>query len=75
MNKVSRNRWLKTGIFLTLGAIAGYSYYYFIGCSTNACPITSNPYISSAYGMMMGLLLSFDTKKKINNPKEEKKES
>ena len=61
------NKWIKTSIFVVLGAIAGYSYYYFIGCSTNSCPITSNPYISSGYGMMIGLLLSFDSKKKQEN--------
>ena len=58
------NKWIKTSSFLLLGAIAGYSYYYFIGCSGGGCPITSNPYISSGYGMMVGLLLSFDSKKK-----------
>ena len=61
------NKWIKTSIFVVLGAIAVYSYYYFIGCSTNSCPITSNPYISSGYGMMVGLLLSFDSKKKQEN--------
>ena len=58
------NKWIKTSSFLLLGAIAGYSYYYFIGCSGGGCPITSNPYISSGYGMMVGLLLSFNSKKK-----------
>lgn len=58
------NKWIKTSSFLLLGAIAGYSYYYFIGCTGGGCPITSNPYISSGYGMMVGLLLSFDSKKK-----------
>ena len=39
------------------GAIAGYSYYRFIGCSSGHCPITSNPFISTAYGAIMGYLL------------------
>ncbi len=73
MIKIFSNRWVKTGLFLTLGAIAGYSYYYFIGCSTNSCPITSNPYISSGYGMMVGLLMSVDTKKKNKETEQEKK--
>ena len=64
---IFKNKWIRVSTFLVLGAIAGYSYYYFIGCATNACPITSNPYISSAYGMMIGLLLSFDSKKKQEN--------
>lgn len=61
------NKWIKSAMFVVIGAIAGYSYYYFIGCTTNACPITSNPYISSGYGMMVGLLLSFDSKKNKKN--------
>jgi hypothetical protein len=67
LKNISTNKWLKSLIFVVLGAIAGYSYYYFIGCTTNACPITSNPYISSGYGMMIGLFLSFDSKKKQEN--------
>jgi hypothetical protein len=45
------------------GAVGGYLYYYFVGCNSGACPITSNPYISIAYGALMGYLL-FDLFKK-----------
>jgi hypothetical protein len=37
-----------------LGAIGGYAYYYFIGCSSGTCPITSSPWVSTAYGSFMG---------------------
>lgn len=52
-----------------LGALGGFLYYYFIGCSSGTCPITSNPYISIAYGALMGYLL-FDMfkKKKKDDP-------
>ncbi|MBP1654012.1 MAG: hypothetical protein H6Q28_568 [Bacteroidetes bacterium] len=40
------------------GAVLGYAYYYFIGCQTGACPITSNPLVSTAYGGLVGGLLS-----------------
>ena len=40
-----------------LGGVAGYAYYYFIGCASGACPITSNPWISTAYGAVLGFLL------------------
>ncbi len=46
------------------GALLGYAYYYYVGCNSGTCAITSNPYISTAYGGIIGLLLSFPTKKK-----------
>ncbi len=50
------------------GALTGYLYYRFIGCYTGTCGITSNPYMSTFYFALMGLLVGFiikkDTKKK-----------
>ncbi|MBS1777143.1 MAG: hypothetical protein JSS64_12775 [Bacteroidetes bacterium] len=40
-----------------LGGIAGYAYYYFIGCASGTCAITSKPFNSTAYGILMGTLL------------------
>jgi hypothetical protein len=45
------------GIFGVLGALAGYAYYYFVGCADGTCAITSNPVNSSLYGVFMGGLL------------------
>ncbi len=42
-----------------IGALAGYGYYKFIGCASGACPITSNPVISTIYGAGMGYLLAY----------------
>ncbi len=42
---------------MVVGAIGGFAYYYFIGCSNGSCPITSNPYISTIYGALIGALL------------------
>ena len=48
---------LKTLPGIALGALAGYAYYAFIGCTSGSCPITSNPRISTVYGAAMGGLL------------------
>ena len=45
-------------ILLTLlGAAGGYLYYRFVGCASGACPITSNPIISTLYGGVLGFLV------------------
>ena len=55
-------------IGLAAGAIGGYAYYYFIGCNTGSCPLTSNPYISVIFGAVIGyLLLDMFKKKETSN--------
>lgn len=46
--------WLKRSFFIGLGAVGGFAYYYFIGCASGTCPISSNPYISTVYGALVG---------------------
>jgi len=46
-----------TIIGIILGAVGGYLYYHFIGCSSGTCAITSKPLNSTLYGAMMGGLL------------------
>ena len=45
-------------IGIVLGAAAGFAYYRFVGCSSGACPITGNPYISTLYGAVIGALIA-----------------
>lgn len=42
---------------IVVGLIGGYLYYYFIGCNSGTCPITSNPWVSTLYGGIIGYLL------------------
>jgi hypothetical protein len=50
--------WHKRFIAAVVGGAGGYAYYYYyIGCISGTCPITSNPYISTGYGMLMAMLL------------------
>lgn len=42
---------------VVLGAIAGYAYYYYVGCASGTCAITSKPLNSTLYGSLMGGLL------------------
>jgi hypothetical protein len=58
----SKPLWQRRVAFGFLGAIGGFAYYYFIGCASGTCPISSNPYISTAYGILMGLLIPVQKK-------------
>jgi hypothetical protein len=53
--KFFSRHWLKVvGVFL--GSIGGFAYFYFVGCKSGTCPISSNPYISIVYGAVLGYL-------------------
>ena len=49
-------------IGVILGGLAGFGYYYFIGCSSGTCAITSNPWISTMYGSLVGIVLAWPNK-------------
>ncbi len=49
---------MRTIAFVALGALLGLAYQKFVGCRTGACPITSNPYVSTLYGAVMGFMPS-----------------
>ncbi len=42
---------------ILIGGIGGFLYYYFVGCSSGTCAITSNPYMSSIGGGLLGFFI------------------
>ena len=48
---------LLTGIGIAIGALAGYGYYFYVGCASGTCAITSKPLTSTLYGALMGGLI------------------
>jgi hypothetical protein len=59
--------WHKRGLAGVVGAIAGFAYYYYVGCNSGTCAITSNPYISTIYGTVLAILLVPSEPKKEKN--------
>ncbi|MFM1972854.1 MAG: hypothetical protein RL185_1536 [Bacteroidota bacterium] len=45
-------------IGIAVGAVAGWLYWHFIGCSSGTCAITSKPLNSTLYGALMGYLVA-----------------
>lgn len=62
-------KYQRTILGILLGAIFGYLYYYYVGCASGSCNITSKPLNSTLYGSVMcGLLFNiFEKKPKKNN--------
>ena len=55
MNFINKYKLIIIGVFV--GAIGGYLYFYFVGCASGTCAITSKAVNSTLYGAMMGGLL------------------
>lgn len=56
MRLIGKYKWMVIGGIV--GLMAGYAYWYFIGCSSGTCPITSNPINSSIYGTILGMMVA-----------------
>ncbi|MBS1591716.1 MAG: hypothetical protein JST07_06350 [Bacteroidetes bacterium] len=61
MNFILKYKLTLVGLFI--GGLAGFAYYYFIGCASGTCAITSKPLNSTAYGALMGALAFTSFKK------------
>ncbi|GAB2770318.1 hypothetical protein GCM10027275_11200 [Rhabdobacter roseus] len=60
---VAQKGWLWVAGGALLGAVAGYLYYHYVGCTSGSCPITSRPLPSTLYGAVLGGLLFSPSKK------------
>lgn len=55
--KLDKERWKRIRVGMLVGLVGGYLYYYFYGCNSAACNISSNPVLSPIYGMAVGALI------------------
>ena len=60
--KPKGKRILRLLLFALAGALAGYAYYIFFGC-TNGCAITGSPWRSMLYMAVLGLFIAFASEK------------
>ncbi|WP_445457271.1 DUF6132 family protein [Flavobacterium sp. HNIBRBA15423] len=51
---MTKRGYIITGIGVVMGLIFGYAYYYYVGCASGTCAITSRPINSTLYGGLMG---------------------
>ena len=71
-------KWCKNNMLYIIGAlvgaVAGFLYWNFVGCSSGTCAITSKPVNSTLYGALMGSLFFgiFKKDKKSNIVSSEK---
>lgn len=49
---------LRLVLGVVIGGGLGFAFYKRVGCSSGACPLTSNPIISTIYGSIVGALLA-----------------
>lgn len=55
---VKSKKFYKPFLGVLIGALAGFLYYHFVGCSSGTCGITSNPYSSIMMGGVLGFFIT-----------------
>jgi hypothetical protein len=55
---IKSKNFLRPLVGILVGGIAGFMYYYLVGCSSGTCSITSSPYASIGWGSMLGLFIT-----------------
>jgi hypothetical protein len=67
---ITQNKWFsktflkKLSVGIILGGVIGFAYYFFIGCKSGTCAITSSYVNSTMYGALLGAFWTFPNKKK-----------
>lgn len=56
-NLFSSWRFWRPFLSIVIGALAGYLYYHFVGCTSGTCSITSDPMMSTIWGGLLGFFL------------------
>lgn len=51
-------KWTLRIVPVILGALGGFLYYNYVGCVTGTCAITSNPWLSTGYGALIGAVFT-----------------
>ncbi|MEI6853860.1 MAG: DUF6132 family protein [Bacteroidota bacterium] len=54
---IRSKRFWKPASAVIVGGVLGYSYYYFEGCASGTCAITSSPIMSVIFGGVLGLFV------------------
>jgi len=49
---------VRMALAVMAGSALGWGWYRLVGCSSGTCPITSNPWSSTAYGALVAGLLA-----------------
>ena len=50
-------RFWRPFLAVVIGGLSGLLYFYFIGCKSGSCSITSDPYMSMVWGGLLGLFM------------------
>ncbi|MCB0495262.1 MAG: hypothetical protein KDC79_03960 [Cyclobacteriaceae bacterium] len=66
------SKYILIAVFALAGSTAMYLYYFFVGCKSGTCLITSSPTISSGYGLLLGGLLGSSVTDWLNKRKKKR---
>lgn len=62
---INNRKPLRYSLGIGIGAGIGFLYYYFIGCTSGTCPLTSKPLNSMLIGAVMGFIWVFSPEKPV----------